>query len=286
MGSLTRSSIPLVRYRLARAALDLRSFTVAELVTLTGVPVGTVYSFLSKLSLNKEALPAATPGRPREVYTLTDQAVEKLLDENFEIAKTLREAGLAASQDHATVEIQEAREVHEPRRCQGGMRLESLRKLYVEELKDLYSAERQILQALPRMARKVRNEPLKRAFEDHVQVTEMQVERLDRIFEDLGKSARGKKSKMMEGLIEEAKEMMQEEDMEPEILDTALLSAAQKIEHYQIASYGTVRTYAQVLGEDQHVRLLQKTLDEEQDADKNLTRLAESSINVEVEARA
>ncbi|MFL6196253.1 MAG: ferritin-like domain-containing protein [Thermoanaerobaculia bacterium] len=165
------------------------------------------------------------------------------------------------------------------------MEMDSLRKLYTDELKDLYSAEKQILQALPRMAKKVQNEQLKKAFETHVQETQMQVERLDRIFESLGKSPRGKKCKGMEGLLEEGKEMMQE-DMEPEVLDAALISAAQRVEHYEIAGYGTVRTYAQLLGEKDHVKLLQQTLDEEGNTDKKLTRLAESQINVEAMAEA
>ncbi|HEV2853960.1 MAG TPA: ferritin-like domain-containing protein [Thermoanaerobaculia bacterium] len=160
------------------------------------------------------------------------------------------------------------------------MEMDSLRKLYVDELKDLYSAEKQILQALPRMAKKASNEQLKKAFETHVEETRGQVERLDRIFELLGKSSRGKKCKGMEGLLEEGKEMMQE-DMEPEVMDAALIAAAQKVEHYEISGYGTVRTYAQLLGEDQHVKLLQQTLDEEGKTDKLLTQLAESSINVE-----
>ena len=160
------------------------------------------------------------------------------------------------------------------------MEMDSLRKLYVDELKDLYSAEKQILQALPKMAKKATNAQLKKGFETHLEETRGQVERLDRIFELLGKSSRGKKCKGMEGLLEEGKEMMQE-DMEPEVMDAALIAAAQKVEHYEIAGYGTVRTYAQLLGEDQHVKLLQQTLDEEGNTDKKLTQLAESSINVE-----
>jgi ferritin-like metal-binding protein YciE len=159
------------------------------------------------------------------------------------------------------------------------MEMDSLRKLYVDELKDLYSAEKQILQALPKMAKKAKNEQLKKGFEMHLEETRMQVERLDQIFELLGKSPRGKKCKGMEGLLEEGKEMMQE-DMDPEVMDAALISAAQKVEHYEIAGYGTVRTYAQLLGENQHVKLLQQTLDEEGNTDKKLTQLA-GSINVE-----
>lgn len=159
------------------------------------------------------------------------------------------------------------------------MEMDSLRKLYVDELKDLYSAEKQILQALPKMAKKATNDQLKKGFEMHLEETRMQVERLDRIFEMLGKSPRGKKCKGMEGLIEEGKEMMQE-DMDPEVMDAALIAAAQRVEHYEIAGYGTVRTYAQLLGENQHVKLLQQTLDEEGNTDKKLTQLA-SAINVE-----
>lgn len=160
------------------------------------------------------------------------------------------------------------------------MQIDNLQKLYVEQLKDLYSAEKQILQALPRMAKKTNNEKLRMAFEEHVEVTRKQVERLDKIFERLGKSSRGKKCKGMEGLIEEGKEVL-EEDMEPEVRDAALIAAAQKVEHYEIAGYGTVRTYAELLGEKEDARLLQQTLDEEGNTDKKLTQLAESSINVE-----
>ena len=159
------------------------------------------------------------------------------------------------------------------------MEIDSLRKLYVEELKDLYSAEKQILQALPKMAKKASNPQLKAGFEEHLRQTEEQVKRLDRIFEALGKSPRGKKCKGMEGLLEEGKEVMQE-DMDEETRDAALIAAAQRVEHYEIAGYGTVRTYAQLLGEDAAVRLLQQTLDEEGATDKKLTALAEA-INVE-----
>ena len=135
------------------------------------------------------------------------------------------------------------------------------------------------------MAKKATNAQLRQAFQEHLEVTRMQVERLDRIFELLGKSPRGKKCKGMEGLLEEGKEMMQE-DMEDEVMDAALISAAQRVEHYEIAGYGTVRTYAQLLGEKEHVKLLQQTLDEEGNTDKKLSQLAESTINVEAMAEA
>jgi len=165
------------------------------------------------------------------------------------------------------------------------MEMDSLRDLYVDELKDLYSAEKQILQALPKMVKKATNEQLKKAFQEHLEVTQVQLERLDKVFEEIGKSPRGKKCKAMEGLVEEGKEMMQE-DMEPEVMDAALIAAAQRIEHYEMAGYGTVRTYAQLLGEKNQAKLLQQTLDEEGDADKKLTQLAESSINVEAAVSA
>jgi ferritin-like metal-binding protein YciE len=164
------------------------------------------------------------------------------------------------------------------------MEIDSLNKLYVEELKDLYSAEKQILQALPKMIKKAGNPQLKSAFEEHLRVTETHVDRLDRIFEGLGKSPRGKKCKGMEGLLEEGKEAMQE-DMEPDVLDAALISAAQRVEHYEMAGYGTVRTYARLLGDNQAAKLLQQTLDEEGDADKTLTKIAES-VNVEAMVEA
>ena len=164
------------------------------------------------------------------------------------------------------------------------MEMDSLRKLYVDELKDLYSAEKQILQALPRMAKKTKNAQLKKAFETHVEETRVQVERLDKIFELLGKSSRGKKCKGMEGLLEEGKEMMQE-DMEPEVMDAALIASAQKVEHYEIAGYGTVRTYAELLGHGEHATLLERSLNEEEETDERLTELAESHINEEALVR-
>ena len=164
------------------------------------------------------------------------------------------------------------------------MEIDSLRKLYVEELKDLYSAEKQILQALPRMAKKASNPQLKAGFEEHLRQTEEQVKRLERIFEALGKSGRGKKCKGMEGLLEEGKEVMQE-DMDDETRDAALIAAAQRVEHYEIAGYGTVRTYAELLGRDEHSRLLERTLQEEEEADELLTQIAESHVNEEALVR-
>ena len=160
------------------------------------------------------------------------------------------------------------------------MELDSLRALYVEGLKDLYSAENQIMKALPRMIRAAENPQLKRAFEKHLRVTERQAKRLEKICKALGEKPTGKKCVGMEGLIEEAKDLISEKP-EPEVLDAGLISAAQHVEHYEMAGYGTVRTYARELGYDDQADLLQATLDEEQQTDVDLTLLAESSINLE-----
>lgn len=162
------------------------------------------------------------------------------------------------------------------------MSLDSLNDLYVNELKDLYSAENQLLKALPKMAKAADAPELRAAFEEHLEVTRGQVARLETIFAELGEKARGKKCKAMEGLIEEGKELLGE-DADPAVLDAALISAAQKVEHYEIAGYGCARTYARLLGYEDAARLLQATLDEEGEADKKLTGLAETVINVEAE---
>jgi ferritin-like metal-binding protein YciE len=164
------------------------------------------------------------------------------------------------------------------------MKMESLHELFVEELKDLYSAENQILKALPKMAKAASSKDLKKGFEEHLQQTKGHVERLEKIFKELDESPKGKKCKGMEGLITEGKELM-EEDAEPEALDAGLIAAAQHVEHYEIAGYGCVRTYAQLLGRDRIAQLLQKTLDEEKQTDAKLTSLAEV-INVEAEEAA
>lgn len=165
------------------------------------------------------------------------------------------------------------------------MEMESLKELYVEELKDLYSAEKQLVKALPKMAKNATNTELQQAFTKHLEETEGHVERLEQIFEMLGERAGGKKCKGMEGLIEEAKELL-EEDAAEEVLDAGLISKAQHVEHYEIAGYGTVRTYAQQLGLDDQAELLQQTLDEESNANELLTQIAETSVNLEAELGA
>lgn len=164
------------------------------------------------------------------------------------------------------------------------MEMESLRDLYVEELKDLYSAEKQIARALPRLARAVKNDELRALFQTHVDQTLRQIERLERICEDLGEKPTGKKCVGMEGILEEAKELLEEKPA-PEVLDAGAIAAQQHVEHYEMAGYGTVRTYARLLGHEEHVRLLEETLEEEKQTDVLLTELAERIINVEA-ARA
>jgi ferritin-like metal-binding protein YciE len=165
-------------------------------------------------------------------------------------------------------------EVEEP------MEMNTLRDLYIDELKDLWSAEKQLVKALPKMAKAANDPELSKAFMTHLRQTERQVQRLEQVFEELGESPRGKKCIGMEGLIEEGNELIKERPDE-DVLDAGLIAKAQHVEHYEIAGYGTVRTYAQLLGNDRQAQLLQETLDEEGETDKLLTQLAESSINIE-----
>jgi ferritin-like metal-binding protein YciE len=160
----------------------------------------------------------------------------------------------------------------------------SLRELLVEELKDLYDAENQLINALPKMAEAVSSEDLRAAIEDHLEKTEHQAERLKQVFSQLGESPKSQKCKGMEGLLKEGTEIIKEEDdMEPEVKDAAIISAAQRVEHYEIAGYGCVRTWAKLLGENKVASLLEQTLEEEKEADQTLNQIAEE-INVEAGA--
>ena len=161
------------------------------------------------------------------------------------------------------------------------MKLETLRDLFVDELKDLYSAEQQLLKALPKMAKAATAKELKTAFESHLKETMGQVERLDQVFEGLDVRPTGKTCKAMKGLVAEGAELMKE-DADPDVMDAGLIAAAQRVEHYEMAGYGCVRTYAALLGETKAAKLLQQTLDEEGAADKKLTQIAEK-INVDAE---
>ena len=150
----------------------------------------------------------------------------------------------------------------------------SLRGLFVDELKDIFSAENQITKALPKMAKAATSDELREGFEEHLEQTKGQIERLQQIFEKLGEKATGKKCMGMEGLIKEGGEAA-EEDYEDDAKDAALIGAAQRVEHYEIAAYGTVRAMADKLGEDEAVDLLSKTLQEEKDTDVKLSTLAD-----------
>jgi ferritin-like metal-binding protein YciE len=160
------------------------------------------------------------------------------------------------------------------------MEMDTLEQLYVDELKDLYSAESQILKALPRMIKAASHRKLAQAFTKHERQTRGHVKRLERIFKSLGEKPTGKKCVGMEGVLKEGSELIKEKP-DAEVLDAGLISAAQHVEHYEMAGYGTVRTWARLLGHDDHEALLQQTLDEERDTDETLSALAESSINLE-----
>jgi ferritin-like metal-binding protein YciE len=160
------------------------------------------------------------------------------------------------------------------------MKLDTLQKLYTDELRDLYNAENQLLKALPKMAKAVSSEELKDAFEKHLEQTKTHVERLEQVFEELDEKPKGKTCQAMKGLIEEGSEIL-EQDGDESVLDAGIIVAAQKVEHYEIAGYGSVRTFAHLLGKDKSAELLQTTLDEESETNEILNKLAESVVNPE-----
>ncbi len=162
-------------------------------------------------------------------------------------------------------------------------KIKTLRDLFLHELRDLYSAEKQILKALPKMTKAATHEELKAAFEEHLTQTEEHVSRLEQVFESLGEKAKAEKCLAMEGLLAEGAQTM-EEDMPDQLMDAALIGSAQRVEHYEMAGYGTVRTWAEILEEDDAVDLLTQTLDEEKETDEKLTEIAESLVNVDAEA--
>jgi ferritin-like metal-binding protein YciE len=160
------------------------------------------------------------------------------------------------------------------------MKLESLKDLYLEQLKDLYSAETQLVDALPKMAERATSPDLKQGFQEHLRQTQEQVSRLEQIFRDLGDTPKGHTCEGMKGLIKEGEEMIKMKG-DDKVIDAGLIAAAQRVEHYEIAGYGTVRTYAETLGFSQHATLLERTLQEEEMTDEKLSQLAESHINEE-----
>ena len=161
------------------------------------------------------------------------------------------------------------------------MEANSLQELFVGELRDLYDAENQIIKALPKMISKASSEELKDALNEHLDVTRQQAERLEQIFEQMGQKAKAQKCKGIEGVIKEGSELLGDVDDE-DVRDAAIIASAQKVEHYEMAAYGTVRTWANLLGQEEAVRLLEETLNEEKEADQKLTELSES-INVQAE---
>lgn len=166
------------------------------------------------------------------------------------------------------------------------MELETLKDLYIHELKDLLSAENQLIKALPKMAKAATNDDLAAGFEEHLEQTKEHAARLEKILKSHDESSdRPPKCKGMEGLIKEGEEMI-EEEADDEVRDAGLISAAQRVEHYEIAGYGCARTYANLLGDKKGAEVLQTTLDEEGETDKKLTKLAESVINLEAAAAA
>jgi ferritin-like metal-binding protein YciE len=160
------------------------------------------------------------------------------------------------------------------------MKLQSIEDLFIHECKDLLSAEKQLVKALPKMAKGAANDQLRGAFEEHLEQTKTHVERLEQIFEQLGKPARAEHCKGMEGLIEEGSELLKEEG-DDTVKDAALIGAAQRVEHYEIAAYGTARTLAEIIGQDEAAQLLQQTLDEEKETDEKLTKLAMSELHAQ-----
>jgi ferritin-like metal-binding protein YciE len=168
----------------------------------------------------------------------------------------------------------------EKERKKGNMNLETLKELYVEELRDLYNAENQLIKALPKMAKGASSDELKEAFEKHLEQTKGHVQRLEQVFDELGEKTKGKTCQAMKGLIEEGSEVLKAGG-EDSVIDAAIIVAAQKVEHYEIAGYGSVRTFAQLLGQDKAADLLQETLDEESEANELLNKLAEDIVNPE-----
>lgn len=162
------------------------------------------------------------------------------------------------------------------------MALDSMQELLVEQLRDLLSAEKQLVQALPKMASAAQSPDLQQAFQEHLAVTQTHVSRLEEAFEELGETARAKKCKGMEGLIEEGQEMIKEEG-EPDVKDAGLIAAAQRVEHYEIAGYGTVEALARHLGLERIAELMEETLGEEKEADERLTEIAESHVSQQAE---
>lgn len=159
------------------------------------------------------------------------------------------------------------------------MKLHSLEDLFYEQLRDMLDAEKQLLKALPKMAKAATAEELRQAFEEHLDQTRGHVERLERVFESIGKKARGKTCEAMEGMVEEGADLI-DADAEPMVRDAGLIAAAQRVEHYEMAAYGCLRTWAHQLNNHEAAELLEQTLNEEKETDQKLTQLAENLVNL------
>lgn len=203
-------------------------------------------------------------GRPcEEVFQIINETTRKLVESPVE--KVIREGDCTS-----IVQLRDEA---------GVMELQTLSDLYVHELKDLYSAEKQIIKALPKMVKAASNDQLKAGFQQHLEETKEQAARLEKLLKNHDETTRGPKCKGMEGVLKEGEEMI-EEEADDEVRDAGLIAAAQRVEHYEIAGYGCARTYAELLDDKEGAKLLQQTLDEEAATDKKLTKLAKSTINV------
>jgi ferritin-like metal-binding protein YciE len=199
------------------------------------------------------------------------QPLESLTSDGHKVAQ-VEVPGLTWSRTRRTYNLHILEALQMPK-------ITTLEDLFVQELKDLLDAENQLTRALPKMAKAATAPELKEAIQEHLAVTKQQVERLTQVFEEIGKPAKGKKCEAMKGLITEGQELMQQ-DIEPELLDAGLIGAAQKVEHYEMAGYGTVRSMATILGHTEAAALLDQTFKEEQEADKKLTMIAKKYVNV------
>lgn len=159
------------------------------------------------------------------------------------------------------------------------MKINNLNDLYIDQIRDLYNAEKQVEKSLPKMVKSSSSQELQHGFEMHLEQTKQQIDRLTQIFEELNIRPTGKACQGMEGILTEGEELLKDKGIDPAVKDAALIASAQRVEHYEIAGYGTARTYAQKLGYTKAAKLLEQTLQEERQTDEKLTQLAESGIN-------
>lgn len=289
-----RTVTPLASYRLGRIALDQRQFSVAELAALAQVPANTVYSFIAGLGnrVTSKNVPGSF-GRPPKLYSLTPEGVEYLLERNLEIARASRGVSPepvsvpnlpSAATRRPAPGVQSAtttRAKNQAPRIASG----PLHELFTKVLKDLYTAETLTKVGLTLMIKAASSDAVKRAFERHLDATSRQVDRLQRIGQELELKLAGQKSAAMQGLVEESRRLIAATG-DNEALDAGLICSAQKVGHYQIAAYGTATKHAEVLGYRAAAKLLQQTLNEETGANKQLAALADTVLQGAAEAIA